>query len=789
MFNNYLRIALRILKRQKIYSFINISGFAIGISCCIVILLFVQDELSYDKFHENVKCIYRVATDMISASGKQGSTKTWSWIAPNMTSDFPGVISASRIYRYGGVLNYDKNYYGESLFFVDPSFLDIFTFPLFKGDKQIALRDPNSALITEELAEKYFGDDNPLGKVLILDGKYSFKINGILRNIPKNSHFSFGFLASFDNLRNIYNKEEYKKGNLLVRTYLLLDNNVAYKELEEKFHNFVVSYKGEKFASRHNYFLQPLTSIHLHSNLAVELAKNSDIAYSYALSGIALVILLLACINFMNLSTARAFWRSKEVGMRKVIGASRAQLFRQFIGESVFVSFIALLLAIVLAELFLPFFNSLVDKNLSINFSQNLFIYTALILLIIFVGFISGSYPAIFLSSFQPIDVIKGNLKKSTLTGLLFRKGLIIFQFAISLFFIIGTIIVFRQVNFMKNTNLGFDKDYVIKISFDKTIRQHYKAVKNELLQNLYIIDVTASLAPPGRLAGLELPFVPEGLQDEKVILSLNDVDHNFFEFFRIDVVEGRDFSKEIASDIESAFVLNEAAVKKIGWELPIGKKLKCEGFRVKGTVVGVAKDFHNVSLYEEIKPSIFRVNPQYFSLFVRIRPNNIQGAISFLEEKMREFSPQLIFRYSFLDEHIAAIYIKEKKMNKVFGFSSLLSIIIACLGLFGLVSFSVEQRTKEIGIRKVIGASVTSILLLLSKEFVRLVIISNIVAWPIVYFVMNKWLQNFAYRIHIGWWIFFIAGALALVISLLTVSYQSVKAALANPVETLRYE
>lgn len=789
MFNNYLRIALRILKRQKIYSFINISGLAIGISCCIVILLFVQDELSYDKYHENVKCIYRVATEMISPSGKKGSTKTWSWIAPNMISDFPGVISASRIYRYGGVLNYDKKHFGESLFFVDPSFLDIFTFPLFKGDKQIALRDPNSALITEELAEKYFGDDNPLGKVLMLDGKYSFKINGILRNIPKNSHFSFGFLASFDNLRNIYGKEEYQKGNLLVRTYLLLDNNVAYKELEEEFHNFVVRYKGEKFASRHNYFLQPLTSIHLHSNLAVELAKNSDIAYSYALSGIALVILLLACINFMNLSTARAFWRSKEVGMRKVIGASRAQLFRQFIGESVFISFIALLLAIVLAELFLPFFNSLVDKDLSINFSQNLFIYTALILLIIFVGFVSGSYPAIFLSSFQPIDVIKGNLKKSTLTGLLFRKGLIIFQFAISLFFIIGTIIVFRQVNFMKNTNLGFDKDYVIKISFDKTIRQHYKAVKNELLQNLNIIDVTASLAPPGRLAGLELPFVPEGLQDEKVILNLNDVDHNFFEFFRIDVVEGRDFSKEIASDIESAFVLNEAAVKKIGWELPIGKKLKCEGFRVKGTVVGVAKDFHNVSLYEEIKPSIFRVNPQYFSLFVRIRPNNIQGAISFLEEKMREFSPQLIFRYSFLDEHIAAIYIKEKKVNKVFGFSSLLSIIIACLGLFGLVSFSVEQRTKEIGIRKVIGASVTNILLLLSKEFVRLVIISNIVAWPIVYFVMNKWLQNFAYRIHIGWWIFFIAGALALVISLLTVSYQAVKAALANPVETLRYE
>lgn len=788
MFKNYLKIFIRNLKKHKGYSFINIAGLGMGMACCIVIILFIQDELSFDKFNEKAKWIYRVATKAKITPGKEGSTKTWSWMAPNLINDFPEVINAIRIYRYGGVLSHGEKSYGNACFFVDPSILNIFTFPLIRGDNKEALIDPSSVLITEDLAEKYFGEEDPLGKVLTIDGKYNFKITGILQNIPKNSHIKFNFLGHFDRLKEIYGEAEFQSG-LLVRTYLLLDKNALPKELENKFHNFVVKHKGKNFASKHKFFLQSLTSIHLYSNLAVEFEKNSDISYSYALSAVAFLILILACINFVNLSTARASRRAKEVGMRKVIGASRPQVFRQLLGESIFFSFVALLFAIIFVGLFLPFFNSLLNKDLTIDFRGNLFLYFGLILFAFSTGLISGSYPAIFLSSFQPADVIKGNLKRSTIVGVLYRKGLIVFQFAVSLFFIIGTIVVFRQVNFIKNTNLGFDKENVIKLPLDRELRRHYETIKTELLRNPNISGVTASLMVPGKDRGLSLPFVLEGFQDEEFILDLCNVDCNFFNFFGIDIVEGRDFSKDISSDGESAFILNEAAVKKIGWKSPIGKQIRCDGFGVKGLVVGVVKDFHNRSLHEEIKSSLYRVNLPYFSLFVRIQTRDIQAMTSFLEKKMREFSSAFTFSYSFLDEDIALLYRGEKKIGQVFSFSSFLAIFIACLGLFALTSFSVEQRVKEIGIRKVLGASGSKIVLLLSKEFMKLVIISNIIAWPVAYFVMFRWLQSFAYRINIGIGTFMLAAFLAIIITMFTVSYQTIKAALANPVDSLRYE
>jgi putative ABC transport system permease protein len=789
MFKNYLKIFIRNLKRHKAYSFINIAGLGMGMACCIAIILFIQDEFSYDKFNENAQWIYRVATKREITPGKEGSTKTWSWMVPNLINDFPEVINAVRIFRYGGVLSHGGKYFGNAHFFVDPSILNIFTFPLIKGDKENALRDPNSALVTEDLAEKYFGEEDPLGKVLTVDGKYNFKITGILQNIPENSHFKFNFIGHFDRLREIYGDAEFQSG-LLVRTYLLLDKNASPRELENKFHNFVVKYKDKNFASKHKYFLQPLTSIHLYSNLAVEFEKNSDISYSYALSAVAFLILILAFINFVNLSTARASRRAKEVGMRKVIGASRPQVFRQFLGESIFFSFVALLFAIALVKLFLPIINSLLNKDLTLDFRGSLFLYIGLILLTLSTGFISGSYPAIFLSSFQPVEVIKGNLRRGTMVGVLFRKGLIVFQFAISLVFIIGTIVVFRQVNFIKNKNLGFDREYVIKLPLDRNLRRHYETIKTEVLRNPHISRVTASLMTPGKDRGLSLPFVLEGFQEEEFKLDLCDVDHNFFDFFGIDIIEGRNFSEEITSDTGSAFILNEAAIRKIGWKSPIGKQIRCDGFGVKGKVIGVAKNFHNVSLREEIKPSIFRVYPQYFSLFLRIQPTtNIQTIASFLEKKVREFSPNIIFSYSFIDEDIAVLYRGEKKVGQVFSFSSFLSIFIACLGLFALSSFSAEQRIKEIGIRKVLGASASKIVLLLSKDFLKLVIISNIIAWPAAYFVMNRWLEDFAYRISIGIGTFITAAALAGCLTVLTVSFQALKAALANPVDSLRYE
>ena len=550
-------------------------------------------------------------------------------------------------------------------------------------------------------------------------------------------------------------------------------------------------YKGERFASNYKFFLQPLTSIHLRSHTKVELGENSYISYSYALSAVAFLILIISCINFMNLSTARAVRRSKEVGLRKVIGASRTQLLIQFLGESIFLSFIALLFAIVLAELFLPLFNSLVDKHLVIDFSKNLFLYIGLILITFFVGCVSGSYPAIFLSSFTPLDALKSSLKKGSVAGVLLRKGLVLLQFAISLIFIIGTILILRQMNFIGNKDLGFDKDYVISTRSLGKLQKRHNVIKVELLQNPNISDITASqLATPGTYAGLPMAYVPEGKgKDEQITLYLSAVDYNFFDFFGIDIVKGRNFSKEITSDV-GCLILNESAARQIGGESAIGKRIIDEGWGVDGTVIGVVEDFHNVSLHEEIKPSVFELNPQRCQFFfIRIRPENIKETIFFLEEKIHEFSPYFPFWYSFLDDSIVASYRQEKRVSQVFVISSILSIIIACLGLLGLVSFSVERRTKEIGIRKVLGASISRIVQLLTIEFTKLVILANVIAWPIAYYAMNRWLQGFSYRINIGLWTFLLAGALAFVIALLTVSFKAIKAARANPVESLRYE
>ena len=787
MFKNYLITALRNMKRYKGYSFINIAGLAIAMACCIVILLFVQEELSYDKFHENAKHIYRIATEW--TDDMERSTKTWSWMAPNMIADFPEVTDTVRLYRYGGVISCGEKYFSEAFFFADPSLLEIFSFRLIKGNKEAILKNPENVFLTEELANKFLGEEDPLGKILIIDGIHTFKIAGVLENVPNNSHFTFDLLAPFERLKDILGSEEFQEG-ILVRTYLLLDKNTPYKELEKKLHDFAVKYKGENFASKHNFFLQPLTSIHLHSHLAVELRKNSDIGYSYALSLIALIILLTACVNFMNLSTARASSRSKEVGMRKVIGAHRFQLFRQFLSESFILSFIAMLFAIALAHLIMPFFNSIMGKDLIINLKENYVLYFGLVLLTFFVGFISGSYPAIFLSSYQPVEVIRGNYRKSTKMGLLLKKGLIVFQFAISIIFIVGTIIVFRQVNFINKKNLGFDKESIVKLHLDNTLRRQYETVISELLKNPNITGATASLVTPGGESGLSVPFVFEDVPDKETILDLSYVDYSFFKFFGVEIVEGRGFSKNISSDASSAFILNEAAAKKLGKVSPISRQIKCEGFGLNGRIIGIVKDFHNVSLHEEIKPSIFMINPpNYFSLFARIRPKDIQGTISFIEKKMREFSPKLNFSYSFLDEFIANIYREEKKMSQVFGFSSILSIIIACLGLFGLTSFSVGQRIKEIGIRKVLGANVSNVFFLLSKDFIKLILIATILAWPVAYIGMNIWLQTFAYRINIGIGTFLFSAFLALIIAWMTVSYQALKTATTDPVDSLRYE
>ncbi|KPK87072.1 hypothetical protein AMJ80_12690 [bacterium SM23_31] len=794
MFKNYFKIAVRNLLKYKVFSFINISGLAVGMACCIVIFLFVQDELSYDRYHENSEYIYRIANELTIPTGVSRSVFTGGWMAPNLINDFPEVLNAVRIQDYHGVMSYEDKRFDEFHHYADPSLLDIFTFPLIRGNKKTALTEPNTAVITEEFAEKYFGEEDPMGKTIVIDGKHNFKITGILKKIPYNSHIRFTFIGSYTSLKNLIGLERFEEGSNLLATYLLLEKNALDNEIEQKFNDFLVKHKSERYASHNKYFLEPLTSIYLYAEDTLSNARHSDITYSYMLSLIALAILIIACINFINLSTARASHRSREVGLRKVVGAYRLQLIWQFLGESVLLSFIALFIAVLLVFLFMPGFNDLSDKHLTLDFSGNLLLYIVLAVITLVVGILSGCYPAFFLASFQPAEVLKGSVKQGSVISVFMRKGLVIFQFALSLVFIIGTIIVLIQLDFIRNRYLGFDKDMVVIITVDKvsSMSPRYDMIKAEFLQNPNILDVTASGSNPGTYGGHGKAFAPEGFpEDEPVTLSELGVSYTFFEFYGIDIIEGRNFSQEMPTDETEAVILNETAVKMIGWEEPIGKQIVIDRGETKATVIGVVKDFHSGSLHEEIKPSLFRIPffKWYGNFAVKIRPNNVQGTIAFLEDKWREYFPESVLRYGFLDEKIASYYKEEERTSRIFEFSSVLAVILACLGLFGLASFSAERRVKEIGIRKALGATVPGIVMLLSKDFAKLVIAANVIAWPVAYLIMDRWLQNFAYRISFGWWIFLLAGILTLAIALITISYQSIKAATANPIDSLRYE
>jgi len=788
MFSNYLKIALRLIRKNIIFSFINILGLAIGMACCIIILLFVQFELSFDKFHENADQIYRLVADFKRANSISTSSKTSSWLVPDISKEFPEIQEATRIFRMGSTVRYKEKQFNEIPVLADSNILNIFSFPLIHGDKNTALQDPNSLVITEETAKKYFGDNNPVGEIVTINNKLDCKITGVLKNIPHNSHFRFDILGSFELLKSMFdNPRSYNR----VYSYLRLKENSSATDLGLKIQTMVVQNRGENYASRYDFHLQPMTSIHLKSNRTLELSKNSNISYSFILAGIALLILLIACVNFINLSTARASRRAKEVGLRKVIGANKKQLIRQFFGETLFFSIIALIVGLVLAELFLPNFNSLVDRNLEINLQSNFILYAGLSLLTIFVGVIAGGYPAIFLSSFSPSEILRNKQQTKVGIGRFIRKGLVIFQFTISIVFIIGTITVIRQISFVNTRDLGFIQNDILEAhgAFVSPMQEKYKQLKSSLLQNPKVLDVSGSeISKPGSYAGFNVPIKTE--ENQTLTLYASAVDFNYIDFFEMEIIKGRNFEEGRATDIKSSFIINEKAVQVLGWENPIGQRIANEDWGIEGTIIGVVKDFHNTSLYEEIKPTIFYAFPQMiYSPFVKIQATDTQKTIGFVQKTFSEFYPNFPVYYSFLEDNIARAYQDEAKVFDVFKLSSILSIIIACLGLFGLISFSVEQRKKEIGIRKILGASLARIIGILSFEFTILVIIANLISWPIAYLIMKNWLQGFAYRIDLGILSFFAAGIIALIIALLTMGYQALKAGLANPIKSLRYE
>ncbi|MFC2155172.1 ABC transporter permease [Acidobacteriota bacterium] len=815
MFKNYLKIFFRNIIRYKGYSFINLAGLAIGIACCVLIMLYVKDEISYDRFHEKHDRIFRVERKGTFKGQDYHVPVTAHPTGPAFETDFAQVLHAVRLYpRQVVIKNWKNHRFEEQVFFADHALFETFTFPLLKGTAATALKEPNSVVLTEKMSEKYFGSRDTLGQTLTIhwaNRSQDLKVTGIMKKIPHNSHFNSDFFVSYTTLPAFIGDQLQNWFNNSVYTYILLQQQSDAKELQAQLPAFIEKHLGKmarKFFSKDmdlsnilQMQLRPVTDIHLYAKLGWEIDPQGNISSIYVFSAIAFFILLIACINFMNLSTARSAGRAKEVGLRKTVGANRGLLIKQFIGESVCLTILAGILALLLVELLLPAYNHFTGKELANTiFSQPLSMLAFLGLLLV-VGFISGSYPAFFLSSFQPVIVLKGSTaSKADRRSLILRKALVVFQFAISIFLIIGTLIVMNQMNYVKNRNLGFQKEQVLVLrTRDQALASRNDAFKAELLKNSNILHVAASSNIPGARDFSDQGIIREGKSNDDFVVTYNfDIDEDFIPLLGIELAAGRNFSKNFATDREDGYIINETAVKAFGWDSPdeaVGKRLMRptridSGQFHKGTIVGVVKDFHFKSLHQKIEPLLFFMNSNSLNYInIKLKTADISNTMAHIREKWSEFSPAYTFEFFFFDQHFDRLYRSEERMHTLFKLFTLLAIFISCLGLFGLASFTTEQRTKEVGIRKVLGASVINVILHLSKEFIFWVALANLIAWPAAYFFMNKWLQNFAYRTGLGIEVFLLSGLLGLTIALLTVGYQSVKAALANPIKALKYE
>ncbi|MCK4646329.1 MAG: ABC transporter permease [Candidatus Aminicenantes bacterium] len=804
MFKNYLKVAFRNIWRHKVYSLINILGLAIGIALCILILVYVQDELSYDSFHEKADRIYRIA----QLEDHDGELLHYMRIGPGITEkmkiDFPEAAEKTvRLLPAGEVWTKfgDKLFREDRVYVADETFFDIFSFEFISGDKETALKEPNSIVINKTIAEKYFGSEEAVGKMVQVDiqGVPLLKVTGVVYDAPVNSHFHPDLLVSFSTVRNEQNAaffDEQMFGNA-VWSYILVKDGYPVEGLEGQLPAFLDKHLNEAQKKRLvEIYLQPLKDIHLRSSTdpftEIEPEKTGNITYLYIFSVIAFVVLLVACINFMNLSTARSSNRAREVGMRKVVGAARQQLVKQFIGESMFITFLALPLAIIIAYLLLPLFNSLAGKEMTIAYFSNPVLLPVLVLIVLFVGFVSGSYPAFFLSSFQPVSVLKGRQRAGGSSGLL-RKILVVGQFAVSIGFVIGVLIVLQQLNFMRNTNLGFNKRNVVVVPVLLPEQPLQRVRKMEVLKNEYsnypgVIDVAAAQSVPSDIRGIVNCRVEGAPENESKIVVQVAVDYEFLKTLQIELKDGRDFSREFSTDMGEGFIINEAGVQNLGLESPVGMRLVLANRT--GTIIGVMRSPHWEPKRRFIAPMVFYMTPANCTqLAVRIRPNDIPGTLAFLENKWNENITTRPFQYEFLEDKIDTLYKSERQMTNVVFYFTLLTIFIACLGLFGLASFATEQRTKEIGIRKVLGASVPGVVILLWRQFGKLILFGNIIAIPLAYYVLHQWLQDFHYRISIRIEVFLLSTALILVIAFLSISYQSIKAALADPIDALRYE
>jgi putative ABC transport system permease protein len=811
MIKNYLRSALRNITRNPFISFINIFGLTVGLTCCLLILTYIISERSYDKFNKNANDIYRVTRIFYTTPGVENLhlSSVAPPFGPLLQNAFPDIKEVTRLLSDGKtVFRYNDKLYNENnAFFADENLFDFFTVPVIKGDAKKGLSDPYSVMLTEDMARKYFGDQDPMNKLIQLENtKHDFKVTGIFKAFPANSHLHPQILMSFNTLKDssIYGEKQLQTnfGNNAFPTYLLFPPNYNVKRIEAQLPAFLDQYMhgpgqpgNAKTHLGTKLELQKLTDIHLRSHLDDEIEENGDINRVYIFSAIALFILLIACINYMNLSTARSALRAKEIGIRKVIGAQRKEIISQFLSESVLVTWTAMILAIALTALLLPLVNKLSNQFLSINSLLHWQILLPLLAMPFIIGLISGIYPAVFMSSFLPVKVLKGMLKVGN-SNISFRKVLVVVQFSISIILIVATTVVYQQLQYIQNKALGFNKDHILTVGYDKSLGKQYDSFKGDLLKNASVKDVgRSSRIPSGRLLDESGVNVIEGASMQPVNIDLKYItaDYGFIPTYGMQMASGRNFSKAFSTDTNN-FIINETAVQGLGWKNPqnaLGKDIKYGG--AQGKVIGVVKDFHFESLHQKIVPLIMSLpslNSNYYNrMSIKIDGNNIKPAIAAIEETWHKYLPNTPFEFTFLDEKFAQLYNSEQEQGRLFTIFSCIAIFIACLGLFGLSAFTITQRVKEIGVRKVLGASVPQIVGELSKDFLKLVLISALIAIPIAWYSMSKWLLDFAFRINISWWVLLMAGVIALIIAFVTISFQSIKAALANPVKSLRSE
>lgn len=793
MLQNYLKIAYRNLLRNKLFSFINIFGLATGMACCLLIVLYVVDEFSYDRFHDKGNRIVRVIMEYSFGDESGETAHTGTKVAPAFSRDFPEVEQAVRVYDAKTIVKYqDKLFEEKAFFYADSTFFRIFSFPLLQGDPATALEGPNKVVLTASTARKYFGEKNPVGQTLRINDNQDYLVTGVMKDVPANSQIKFDFVASFASLA-ASRKEEWFSANY--KTYLLLQDQEAIASLQAKIPSYMEEQMGEDMKGQGylTYQLEPLTSVHLYSKYA-GFEPNSDIRYIYIFSIIGLLILLIACTNYMNLTTARATGRAKEVGVRKVMGAVRGTLFWQFMGESVIITTAAMLLSVLLGELLMPYFNQLAGKQLMLAL-LNPWLLLGLLATGVLISFLAGSYPAIALSAYQPVKVLKGNLTAHG-SGLWLRKGLIVFQFVISAFLIIATLVIQRQLYYVQNKKLGYNQEHVLVLPSDTKVMERLGTFKTELRQHPHIKQVTTAYETPTDIdGGYQLRKAGE---DKGRLVKAIPVEKGFLQTLELELLAGTDFTfadeqaallPEENEQKQSAMLLNESAVREMGWtpEEAVGQQVEEPR---KGVVKGVVRDFHYSPLYEGIGPLVIFLEQLYGGvILVKISGEDLPGTLRHLETTWQALAPNRPFSYTFLDEEYANLYQAERRTGKIFGTFAFLAVMLACLGLFGLAAFMAQQRTKEIGIRKVLGASVASIVGLLSKDFVKLVLVAFAIAAPLAWYAMRRWLEDFTYRIELEWWVFAIVGGLVVLIAVITVSFQAVKAALADPVKSLRSE